>query len=339
MTKRNFVRKKIKSLTLGEKLQTLRKDRRLRVQDLSRKIKVRVEYIEALEKGQYDDLPMRIYVKGFVRSYAQFFGVPEDVLLNLFNREYAVYQNIYNKDVEEEVNKLPKVPHFVITPKIIVVFIAFLALIIVGIYLYFSVDNFVSSPWIVIDTPVHSSTIHENKVVIHGKTKSNSHVFINGQQIFVDRDGIFENEINLTQGINVIKVRSVNKFGKESTEEIVVNAIYEIQNKADKNEQKHIRLIIKSKNKPVWVNVIADDNDIYNDTLQLDQEKIFEANEDIKITTSDGLNTLVSSDGGKTFKSISEDESIVRDWQYTSNKEGDKNNKNVGDKLKKKIKE
>ncbi|HIP49832.1 MAG TPA: hypothetical protein EYG99_00075 [Candidatus Pacebacteria bacterium] len=334
MEKRNFVRKKIKSLTLGEKLRALRKDRHLRVLDLSRSINVKVAYIEALESGQYDNLPMRVYVKGFVRSYAQFFGVPENVLLDLFDREYAVYQNIYHKDVEEEVNKLPKVPRLVFTPRIIVAIVCFFALLTVGLYLYFSIDNFISSPWIVIDTPAHSGIIEDDKVIIRGKTRSDSRVFINEQQIFVDNDGTFENEINLTQGVNVISVRSINKFNKESTEEIVVNAIYEVQKEFDVKEQKNIRLIVKSQNEPVWINVIVDDNDVYNNTLQLDQEEIFEASEGITMTTSNGLNTLVSDDDGETFKPISEEGGIVRDWKYEVveiDKKGKSTNDKVGD--------
>ena len=329
MEKRNFVRKKIKSLTLGEKLKTLRKDRRLRTQDLSRKINVKVAYIEALEDGQYDNLPTRVYAKGFVRSYAQFFGVPEKVLLDLFDREYGVYQNIYHKDIEEEVNKLPKVPRLVFTPRIAIAIAGFFVLSAVGLYLYFSIDSFVSSPWIVIDAPLHSSTVQEDKIIVKGKTRSNSRVFINEQQIFVSSDGVFENEINLTQGINVINVRSINKFDKESTEEITVNAIYEVQKELKEPEQNHTQLIIKSQNEPVWIHVIVDDNDVYNDTLQLNQEEVFKVSKNINITTSDGLNTLVSNDDGETFESINEDGGIVRDWEYEVQKDAAEDEVNI----------
>jgi len=316
MNKRNFVRKKIKSLTLGEKLRNLRKDRHLRMQDLSRRINVKVAYIEALENGQYDNLPTRVYAKGFVRSYAQFFGVPEEVLLDLFDREYGVYQNIYHKDVEEEVNKLPKVPRLVFTPRILTAIVGFFVLSSVGLYLYFSVDNFISSPWIVINSPAHNSVIEEEKVTLEGKTRNNSRVFINEQQIFVNKDGTFGHEIGLTLGINVINIRSVNRFDKESTQKIIVNAVYEVQQEQEDEEQKNIQLIVKVQDNPVWIHVIADDNDVYNDTLQLDQEEMFDASSSIVMTTSSGMNTLISDDGGETFKSVSEDEGIVRDWVY-----------------------
>ena len=165
MENRSFVRKKIQSLTLGEKLSQLREDRHMRVQDLSRKINVKAAYIEALEHGQYDNLPTKVYVKGFVQSYARFFGIPEKILLNLFEREYSIYQNVHNKSDEETVNKLPKVPRFVFTPRVVIVVISFILLCAVGIYLYLSVDNFISSPWLVIDEPLHDSVIDNNSVI------------------------------------------------------------------------------------------------------------------------------------------------------------------------------
>ncbi len=313
----SFVRKKIKSLTLGEKLSQLRIDRRMRVQDLSRKINVKVAYIEALEHGQYDKLPTKVYVKGFVQSYARFFGIPEKILLNLFEREYSVYQNIYNKDAEETVNKLPKVPRFVFTPRILLVVSSFILLCAVGMYLYFSIDNFISSPWLVVDAPLHNSVVNDSNVIVNGKTRNNSRVFINGQQVFVDMDGMFSDNVGLAVGANIIEIESINKFDKKSVEKINVNAEYEIHKEEKKVEEKKVHIIIKAKNEPVWINVIADEIDIYNDTLELGDERRFDANETIVLTSSSGSNTFVSFDDGETFEIVDDESEIIRDVSYT----------------------
>lgn len=328
MKKRNFVRKKVKSLTLGEKLQQLRESRRMRVQDLSCKINVKVSYIEALEKGNYDKLPTRVYVKGFVRSYARFFNVKEKILLDLFDREYSVYQNIYKKDVEETVSRLPKMPKFIFTPRVLVIIIGLILLSLVSIYLYFSVDNFISSPWLVIEEPLDNSVIKTDEVIIKGKTRNNSQVFINGQQTFVDMDGMFSDTIGLSNGMNVINVKSINKFEKESVKEIIVNAEFEVKQETKEEEKKQVSIIVKAKEEPVWINVVADDVDVFNDTLQLDEEKQFEADTNILMTSSNGSNTWVSFDGGETFEQISDNDDIVRDWLY----EGEKVEENQKDK-------
>lgn len=315
MADRNFVRKKVKSLTLGEKLEKLREDRRLRVQDLSRKINVKSSYIYALEKGDYDHLPTKVYTKGFVRSYARFFGVPEDVLLHLFEREYSIYNNINNRDAEETVNKLPKVPRFVLTPRIIFIFFGLIILFCVGIYLYFGVDNFISSPWLVIDEPTHNSVVDTDHIVVSGQTRSSSRVTINGQQIFVDIDGRFSDEIGLSPGINTINIKSVNKFDKESEQQIVIDAQYPIEEKKEVSEEKKVQISVKAQKKPVWIKVTADGVDIFNDTIQIDDEKEFNAKERIMITTSSGKDTLVSFDN-EAYEAIGEDDGVVQDWIY-----------------------
>ena len=321
MQKYNFVRKKVKSLTLGEKLQQLRNSQRISVEDLSRSINVKIVYIDALENGQYDKLPTKVYAKGFVRSYARFFGVSGDVYLELFDKEYSIYQNINHKDDEEEVNKLPKIPRFVFTPRILAIMGALLVLFIIGLYLYFSINNFTSSPWLVIEEPVQNSVVKKETTLVRGTTKNDSRVFINGQQIFVDRDGGFSDTVNLVPGVNVINVKSINKFDKESIEEIIVDANYEI--KEQKPEVAKIHVIIKAQNEPIWVNVIADGIDVYNDTLQVDDEMAFDGAGQIVVTTSSGNNTLVSQDNGETFEPMSEENNIVKDYVFEGEEKQD----------------
>ena len=319
MKDQSFVRKKVSSLTLGEKIRQLREDRRMRIHDLSRRINVKEQYLEALEKGQYNMLPTKVYVKGFVRSQARFFGVPEKVLLNLFEREYSVYHNINNTDEEETVNKLPQVPRFVFTPRVIMIGFGLMILSAVGLYLYFSVDNFISSPWLVVDEPARDSVIMSDVVRVQGRTRNNSRVFINGQQVFVDMDGSFADEVGLAQGINTVQVKSVNKFDKETIENLVVDAQYVITQKPEQ-KQETIRLFIKADQEPIWISITADDVDIFNDTIRVDDVKEFSAVGKFKVTSSSGRETLVSFDGEK-FEQMSIKDEIVKDWVYPQEKD------------------
>lgn len=314
MTQKSFVRKKVKSLTLGEKLRQLREDRRLRIYDLSRKISVKDRYIDALEQGRYDLLPTKVYAKGFVRSYARYFGVPEDVLLSLFEREYSVFYNINTRDDEETMNKLPQVPRFVLTPRIIAIFLGLAALLAIGVYLYFGIDSFISSPWLIIHEPVNNSVIQGNTVTVRGETRNNSRVFINGQQAFVDMDGSFAEEVILSVGANAIRVNSINKFNKETTQEIVVEAQYEVEQPAAPEDKKE-RVFIQARNAAIMVIVSADGEEIFNGTIAADEVREFRAHEKIVISTDNGKNTFFSADGEK-YDAISSTNSPVAEWVY-----------------------
>jgi transcriptional regulator with XRE-family HTH domain len=320
MQGKNFVRKKVKSQTLGEKLRYLRESNGISVKDLSKQINVKVSYIHALENGQYDKLPMRVYAKGFVRSYARFFGVSENVYLSLFDKEYTVYQNINHKEDEEEMNKLPKIPSFIFTPKILIIIAIFAVLGAIGIYLYFSINNFVSSPFLVVDKPLNNAVVEADTIDVAGTTREDSKVFVNNQQIFVDEKGNFSDSINLIPGINVITVRSVNKFDKESIIEIVVESKYKVP---EEEKKSNIHLIVKTQADDVWINAIADDVDVFNDTLEKEEEKTFDAIEKIILNTSSGSNTFVSVDGGQTFEVLGKEDTVVRDVEYLSEKIND----------------
>jgi transcriptional regulator with XRE-family HTH domain len=310
MIEKSFVRKKVKSLTLGEKLRQLREERHMRVYDLSHKINVKDSYIEALEKGQYNKLPTKVYAKGFVRSYARFFGVTEHVLLNLFEREYSVYKNINSRDDEETVNKLPYVPRFVFTPRVIMVGVGFLILGSIGVYLYFGVDNFISSPWLIVESPAQNSVVTQDSILVQGKTRNNSRVFINGQQVFVGMDGSFTESVGLLQGVNIIHVKSANKFDKESAMDVIVDAQYVIE-----EPEKDVRLFVQTKKETITVSVLADGANVYNGTITTGDSKEFHAAREITITTDNGGGTLVSCDG-ENFVQLGEGNESIKDRVY-----------------------
>lgn len=200
----------------------------MRVADLARAITVKASYIEALEAGQYDRLPTKVYVKGFVRSYARYFCVPEEILFHLFEREYSIFHNINHTDDEEEVSKMPRVPWLVVTPRTVAALVGIAALVGVVGYLLYGVDNFVSSPWLVVEEPMTGSTVTSDRVTVSGRTRPNAQVRINGQAVLADTNGAFREDVMLAAGTNTIVVESTNTFDKTTTQHIVVAAEYAI---------------------------------------------------------------------------------------------------------------
>ena len=60
-----------------------------RLPQVSEATKIKTEFLEALEKGEYQKLPSAAYAQGFVRSYARFLELPEKETLALFRREFS----------------------------------------------------------------------------------------------------------------------------------------------------------------------------------------------------------------------------------------------------------
>lgn len=72
---------------VGSTLRAAREKRGLTVKDIENETSIRATYIDAIEKGDYDSLPGEVYVKGFIRNYADFLGLNADNLVQEFREE------------------------------------------------------------------------------------------------------------------------------------------------------------------------------------------------------------------------------------------------------------
>jgi transcriptional regulator with XRE-family HTH domain len=60
---------------IGQALVERRKLRKLSISDISQALKIRSSYIEAIETGDWKELPGEVYVRGFCMRYAQYLGL------------------------------------------------------------------------------------------------------------------------------------------------------------------------------------------------------------------------------------------------------------------------
>jgi hypothetical protein len=159
-------------------------------------------------------------------------------------------------------------------------------------------------------------------VIIRGSTKAGAQVFINDQNIPVDLEGGFNNQVGLSVGLNEITVKSVNKFNKESVEVILIHADYGqiTAEEYQKNKKDEVILTIKVQEKPTWLKVIADDIVVYEDVLDIDEEQEFLAKEKIVISAEDGKNILISNDG-EDFEELSNKNESVKDRAFIKQEE------------------
>jgi cytoskeleton protein RodZ len=67
--------------SVGRTLAAAREDMNLSVSDVARHLKISPAQVEALEKGAYERLPGRVFVRGFLRNYAKLLGLEPEPLL------------------------------------------------------------------------------------------------------------------------------------------------------------------------------------------------------------------------------------------------------------------
>ena len=74
---------------IGSSLRQARQHRGLALADVERKTRVRAKYLGALEDERFDVLPGQAYVRGFLRSYAEFLGLDGNLYVAEYNEKHA----------------------------------------------------------------------------------------------------------------------------------------------------------------------------------------------------------------------------------------------------------
>jgi len=114
---------------------------------------------------------------------------------------------------------------FVLSPKKIVLIVFCLFLLLVVLYFWRQINFLIKAPYLEVSQPFADITVTEEVFEIIGKTDSSAYLTINSQEVYIDKEGNFKTEIELSNGINIIKIESKNRFDKVN--EIIRRIIYE----------------------------------------------------------------------------------------------------------------
>ncbi len=68
----------------GEDLKKIRDELGISLEEIAEIVKVRMVYLHAIEDDQFEKTPSRIFLKGFLRAYAQCIGLDADIVANRY---------------------------------------------------------------------------------------------------------------------------------------------------------------------------------------------------------------------------------------------------------------
>ncbi|GIK47871.1 MAG: XRE family transcriptional regulator [Alphaproteobacteria bacterium] len=89
----------------GRKLAEARRQRGMTLDEVAERIRVRREFLEALEEMNVKLLPGKAYALAFLRSYARELGIPEKVIVDQFQDECALTREDVQKQIRTPVSK------------------------------------------------------------------------------------------------------------------------------------------------------------------------------------------------------------------------------------------
>ncbi|MDP3964479.1 MAG: helix-turn-helix domain-containing protein [bacterium] len=204
--------------TLGERLRTVREEIGLTLEKMAADTGIQEHYLSAIEASAYDRMPGGSYARSFVRRYAERLELNTVSVLQTFDREYHVLQQSRRLG-----NSVPTSPsrlssrHFISIPKLLRRGAVVLIIGTVFAYLGYTLFNSVSAPELRVDQPAESVITDEYSITIAGQVERESKLQINGQEIFSDSEGRFQEQINLQSGVNIIEITAYKKRGQSTT--------------------------------------------------------------------------------------------------------------------------
>src|ERR1700730_16393734 len=134
-----FKTKSVKIDTLGEYLQQVRNTLNLDIKTVSILAQVKPSYLELLEAGAYLKLPADVYIRGFLKSLADFYHIKEQILIDQYEKERGFETNVVakKKDLSSWLS---------FTPKTLIIGISLLAAIIGIVYVAFEIRSVLAPP-------------------------------------------------------------------------------------------------------------------------------------------------------------------------------------------------
>ncbi len=196
-------------ITVGEILQTQRLKKNLKLSDIEKKLKIRQKYIEAIENNNWNIFSSKIYIIGVLKNYSRFLGLNENKVLAFFRRDY---------EKQEEVKFKKKLSSKYLNPetKIFLTRVLFFLILFFSLYFGYQFYLFFSPPKLKILSPINTIFKRESKIKIIGKTNPETLIFIAGQQIYQNKEGVFEYELPLQEGKNVLTIELIGANGKKA---------------------------------------------------------------------------------------------------------------------------
>ncbi|MEL7564295.1 MAG: RodZ domain-containing protein [Dehalobacterium sp.] len=111
---------------IGDELRLYRESKGISLREVEEATKIRMKYLIALEADDYDALPGKVYVIGFLRTYARFLGMNAEELVNSLKSQSSF--EVQEEETKEKVKPTRKRSH----PTALILIIV-LALVIGGI--------------------------------------------------------------------------------------------------------------------------------------------------------------------------------------------------------------
>jgi hypothetical protein len=190
-------------------LRNAREDRSLETSEISKKLKIPKNYLDAIESEMISQFPSEPYCSLIIKDYATFLGLNGNDILSLFRRDFARPTNI-----QTEKNK-----QLSITPQSTFKFAVIASMIFFLGYIFTEYLKYNRPPELKVNWPDEKSLALNSTIDITGTTDPEATIRINNDLIIIDPNGSFHKSIILQNTDQKIIIESKSHSGKATVAE------------------------------------------------------------------------------------------------------------------------
>lgn len=206
-------------ITIGQQFAEERRRQNLTLEEIAKATKIRAEFLQAIEKGDYKKLPGSSYAQGFVRNYAKFLGLPVEKSLAIFRREFNAEKSFDVLPSGFSATKDMPIGRFRFGRNILLIVGLF---VLITIFILFQYRAAFLNPSLVISSPKENQTVTSLTVTIKGKTDPDATLFVEGEAVTINSDGTFSSEVSLFPGKSTVSFIAENRFGRKTLKNLDV---------------------------------------------------------------------------------------------------------------------
>ncbi len=209
-----FCIKNLEPLTrVGERLKKAREEKQLTLDDVYKKNRIPLKYLEAIESGRFKELPpAKSHRLAYIREYAETLDLNPASFLYQFSQECDLTNNIpVSPRHTLKLWSFSSLSNIFKNVAVAVLLLGFLG------YLTWQVNGILQPPKLTVFTPADGLVSNKPVTLVQGETEKEVRLTVNGKDIMPNDKGRFEIPVDLSNGVNTITISAIKKHGKVTT--------------------------------------------------------------------------------------------------------------------------
>lgn len=176
----------------------------------AQQLKIPVNQLAALERGDFSVFSAEVYARGACLKYAHY------LQLDLVRLEPAVLRELSGARQRVPLTLLRPLSwvQALLTPRLLLLLIGTAAAAMIGLYILWQVQSFLRLPQLAVQEPAQA-IVNQTDIQVRGVARDASQVVVNGEAVLLAADGSFALPLQLHPGINVLQIKATNAAGRQ----------------------------------------------------------------------------------------------------------------------------